>query len=74
MDGPLCKTMLPLVNDPELYPTLQDYINYRIEILRGFLEKTHDHYTILGIQGAITELRRFQTLQDQVKVALKEMH
>jgi|MDTB01.2.fsa_nt_gb hypothetical protein len=74
MEQPLCKAMLPLVNDQTMYPTLQDYIEYRIEILRGFLEKVKDPQQMFEIQGAIGELRRFQTLQEQVKTALKEMH
>jgi len=74
MEQPLCKAMLPLVNDQKMYPTLQEYVGYRIEILRSFLEKVKDPQQIFEIQGAISELRRFQTLQEQVKTTLKEMH
>jgi len=74
MEEHLCKSLLPLVNDPNLYPKLQEYVSARIAVLIKFLENTKDHTTILEIQGSIAELRRFQTLQEQVKTTLKEMH
>jgi hypothetical protein len=33
--------------------------------MRGYLENTKGHDKILEIQGAIAELRRFQTLREQ---------
>jgi len=33
--------------------------------MRNFLENTKDHQKVLEVQGAIAELRRFQTLRDQ---------
>jgi len=65
MEKVLAKTILPLVNDIEKYVILQEYINNRIETMRSFLENTKDHDKILEVQGAIAELRRFQTLRDQ---------
>lgn len=65
MEKVLAKKILPLVNDVEKYPLLQDYIDNRIETMRNFLENTKDHDKILEVQGAIAELRRFQTLRDQ---------
>jgi hypothetical protein len=65
MEKILAKKILPLVNDVEKYPLLQDYIDNRIETMRNFLENTKDHDKIMEVQGAIAELRRFQTLRDQ---------
>jgi hypothetical protein len=65
MEKVLAKKILPLVNDVEKYPLLQDYIDNRIETMRNFLENTKDHDKIMEVQGAIAELRRFQTLRDQ---------
>ena len=65
MEKVLAKKILPLVNDVEKYPLLQDYVDNRIETMRNFLENTKDHDKILEVQGAIAELRRFQTLRDQ---------
>lgn len=65
MNKEISKKILPLVNDVEKYPLLQDYIDDRIETMRNFLENTKDHQKVLEVQGAIAELRRFQTLRDQ---------
>lgn len=65
MDKELAKAILPLVNEPTLYPVLMGYIDNRIEVMRGYLENQKDHNKILEIQGAIAELRRFKTLREQ---------
>ena len=65
MEKVLAKKILPLVNDVEKYPLLQDYVDNRIKTMRNFLENTKEHEKILEVQGAIAELRRFQTLRDQ---------
>lgn len=57
--------IIPLVNDPAKYPLLQVFVEARIDTLRGYLENTKEHNKILEIQGAIAELRRFQTLREQ---------
>ena len=66
MDKELARTILLLVNDVEKYPLLQAYIDNRIETMRSFLENTKDHQKIMEVQGAIAELRRFQTLREQL--------
>jgi len=65
MEKQLARAILPLVNDVDQYPVLQTYIENRIQVMRNYLENTKDHNKILEIQGAIAELRRFQTLRDQ---------
>lgn len=65
MEKTLAKSIMPLVNDPNNYSVLQLFIGSRISTLRGYLENTKDHHKILEIQGAIAELRRFETLREQ---------
>tara|TARA_R100001510_G_C7579866_1_gene153262 strand:- start:357 stop:572 length:216 start_codon:yes stop_codon:yes gene_type:complete len=65
MEKALARSIIPLVNDVDHYPLLIQYVEARIEVLRTFLENTKEHEKIMEIQGAIAELRRFQTLRDQ---------
>ena len=65
MEKKIAKDILPLVNNTEQYPLLQVFVESRIETLRSYLENTKEHNKILEIQGAIGELRRFQTLREQ---------
>ena len=65
MQKEVAKKLMPLATSPELYPILQLYVEDRIETMRGYLENTKEHTKILEIQGAIAELRRFQTLREQ---------
>mgnify|MGYP003644327947 FL=1 len=65
MDKITAKEILPLVNNVDQYPLLQSYVSDRIETMRQYLENTKDHVKIMEIQGAIAELRRFQTLREQ---------
>lgn len=65
MEKSLAKKILPLVNDPDHYPLLQDYIQDRITTYLKYLETQKDFTKIQEMQGAIAELRRFETLRDQ---------
>lgn len=65
------KEFLPLVNDKNTLDLLQQYANMRINILRGFLETEKDPNRIYETQGAIAELKRFQTLRDEVREKAK---
>jgi hypothetical protein len=60
------RSLLLLVNNDEQMERLQSYANHRIETLRNQLEKQKDRDRVLEIQGAISELRRFSTLRDEV--------
>jgi len=66
MDKSFYRLLLPLVNNKEQMDLLHDYAAARIECLRDLLEKQKDPQRILEVQGAITELRRFKTLRDEV--------
>lgn len=65
MDKALAKKMLPVVNNQDDFAILLSYVDNRIEVMRGYLENTKDRDKILEFQGAIAELRRFQTLREQ---------
>lgn len=66
MDKATCRGLLPLVNDREQMERLAAYADARIESYRDLLEKQKDAQRILEIQGAIAELRRINTLRDEV--------
>ena len=60
------RELLPLVNDLDKYTILQEYAEHRIETLKNILVTQKDFERILELQGAITELKRFKTLRDEV--------
>lgn len=66
MNEEIAVNLLPLVNDPLLYDDLLGYVNYRINVLRGFLETEKSPQRVLEIQGSIQELRVFLTLRESV--------
>jgi hypothetical protein len=45
---------------------LQEYVSARIAQYHKQLEGAKEHQRVLEIQGAIAELRRFNTLRDEV--------
>ena len=68
--------LLPLVNDQHQFQALQeyadgrvalkDYAKARIGYYHSLLETIKDHQRVLEIQGAIAELKRIDTLRDEV--------
>jgi hypothetical protein len=66
MDKSFYRTLLPLVNNKEKMQRLQDYAAARIAHHQRLLETSKEHHHISQIQGAIAELRRFETLRDEV--------
>lgn len=66
MDKQFYRTLLILVNDKEVMDKVHSYVTARVEVLRNQLEITQDIHTICAIQGAIRELRRLETLRDEV--------
>lgn len=67
MDKKFSRALLPLVNDPDTYSLLQDYVESRIDICRDSLEKITDVEEIRRTQGRISELRRLQHLKDEIQ-------
>lgn len=55
------RELLPLVNDGQSYGLLKKYAEYKIEVLRGYLENQKEPTKIYELQGAIAELRRIAT-------------
>ena len=62
----LAKQMLPLVNTKKNTDILELYMNYRVDELHKLLEQHEDIYNINKAQGAIQEIRRLNTLRDEV--------
>lgn len=71
MDKKFSRALLPLVNDPDTYSLLQEYVEYRIDICRDSLEKITDVEEIRRTQGRISELRRLQHLKDEIQSEAK---
>lgn len=67
MDKKFSRALLPLVNDPDTYSLLQEYVESRIDICRDSLEKITDVEEIRRTQGRISELRRLQHLKDEIQ-------
>jgi len=66
MDKQDYRHLLMLVNNEEQYQRLLTYVDARINQIRQFMDTEKDHHRILEMQGAISELKRFKTLRDEV--------
>lgn len=67
------KALIPLVSNEYSHDALVKYADHRIETLRTYLEVQKDHTKILELQGAIAELKRLQTLKDEITENLKNV-
>lgn len=66
MDKQLAKKLLEVVNHPEWFDILKMYIQVRRKLLLNQLETEHDSDRVRSLQGALAELKRFETLRDEV--------
>lgn len=66
MDKKLASKLVYFVNDPVTQEAYLAYVSYRIEHLKDQLCSTRDTDEIRYLQGAIKELKRFETLRDEV--------
>ena len=66
--------LLPLVNDKKSIDLLNSYMEHRVEELHRLLEQQDNIYDISKTQGAIKEIRRFQTLRDEVVQRAKDKY
>lgn len=66
------KKLLPLVNDAKTMELLEVYTSGRIEYLRVNLEQCQTAEEMYALQGSIKELRRFATLQGEVRQRAKD--
>ena len=68
----VAKKLLKLVNVKSNTDLLELYMNDRISIIHKQMEQAPDMQDINQMQGAIKELRRFQTLRDEVIAGAKD--
>lgn len=66
MNKELAKSLLYFVNDVATSEAYLKYASFRIDFLKEQLTSARDFEEIKGLQGAIRELRRFETLRDEV--------
>tara|TARA_Y100000114_G_scaffold48791_1_gene44429 strand:- start:154 stop:375 length:222 start_codon:yes stop_codon:yes gene_type:complete len=68
----VAKKLLKLVNVKSNTDLLELYMNDRISIIHKQMEQAPDMQDINQMQGAIKELRRLQTLRDEVIAGAKD--
>tara|TARA_B110000046_G_scaffold172933_1_gene195090 strand:+ start:180 stop:398 length:219 start_codon:yes stop_codon:yes gene_type:complete len=66
MDKQFFINLLPLVNDQHQFQALQEYADGRVASLLQQLSTERDVDSVVKLQGAIAELRRFSTLREEV--------
>lgn len=71
MDQQLARELLLIVNDQYGMDMLKKYALYRIEQLRKQLDNVTDTVELHRVQGQIKELKRFDTLREEVVNASK---
>lgn len=66
MDKQFFINLLPLVNDQHQFQALKEYADGRVASLLQQLSIERDMDSVVKLQGAIAELRRFSTLREEV--------
>jgi len=66
MEKTIARKLLPLVNNPEMMESLLAYSQYRIQTSRNFLESASSFEKVQDLQAVIREMRRFETLREEV--------
>tara|TARA_B110000037_G_scaffold51278_1_gene63001 strand:+ start:1218 stop:1436 length:219 start_codon:yes stop_codon:yes gene_type:complete len=66
MDKQFFINLLPLVNDQHQFQALKEYADGRVASLLQQLSTERDVDSVVKLQGAIAELRRFSTLREEV--------
>jgi len=69
MDRELARYLLLLVNDKEMHDRLQKLVESKIEKYRNSLESAKTIERVSELQGAISELRRWQHVREEVQAA-----
>lgn len=72
MDKSLVKTLLPVVNNPDNKNALLKYVEYRINYHKDALTSVSNMDDVKLHQGAIRELSRIFTLQEEVRQKAEE--
>lgn len=72
MNRKIALTVNSVLNVPKITDAINEYIDFRIEILRDSLERTKDLEVIREIQGSIEELRRFRKIREHAIQVLEQ--
>lgn len=64
--------LLPWINSKRFEEYVEIYTQERLDMLRRALEQSSDPSEIFRLQGQIKEIRRFQTLPDEVRTDIKK--
>jgi hypothetical protein len=67
MERNVCRKLLLLVNDPETNDALLEYMEARRAVLLSRLEQANSMDEVRAIQGALREVGRLSTLQEEVR-------
>jgi len=67
MERHVCRQLLQLVNDPENNDALLTYMEARRAVLISRLEQANSMDEVRAIQGALREVGRLSTLQEEVR-------
>jgi hypothetical protein len=67
MEKHVCRQLLQLVNDPENNDALLTYMEARRAVLISRLEQANSMDEVRAIQGALREVGRLDTLQEEVR-------
>jgi hypothetical protein len=59
----------PVVNGPLQWKAFCDMVDYHIDLHTKTLEQSSDHVDIYRAQGAITSLKKFKNLRDEINAA-----
>lgn len=73
MDKNLVLSLLPVVNDPHTFKTIKEYAEYRVSYYKDALSSARDIEEVRSYQGAIKELKRLVSLQDEVRQKAEEL-
>lgn len=72
MDKELASRLSRLVADKEMVDVLVEYMEHRINWLHRNNESAPDKDTITRNLGAVRELRRLETLREEIELVRKE--
>lgn len=72
MDKELAQALGPLVSNQKLYSALKEYAKKRIEWYHLQMEQEADTVRLNRHQGAIKELRRIESLYNEIIALIRE--
>lgn len=66
MDRELARKLVHFVNDPYTNEAYLEYVSYRVGLLKNQLINAKNMEEVRELQGRISELKRFETLREEV--------